>query len=383
MAHQTLVLNFDTLFVLQHQWWGVSTLNNLFKAWHKRKFVPDRALNVKYFDVDLLSSCTISRLKMNFINDFGPKTRPSPIRPAKPPVAAQASPPPRTGHQMSDASDSESEEFHDARIPPEEEASLLAASNITKLEANNLFSQARYSEAISTYDRALASCPNYLEYEIAVLKSNISACHLRLEEWKEAIEAANAALDGLDRIDPRPKRTEGTSGASRAKPEPGLGKEETAFAPNTNGIVELGDDEDDSAALDRLAVSDARRTDISRIRAKALMRRARARLSLSGWANLAGAEEDYKALAFDPTRSSLLPQSDMKVVRQELRDLPPKIAAAKEKEMGEMMGKLKELGNGILKPFGLSTDNFKMVKDEKTGGYSMSFEQGAKTEPVG
>jgi tetratricopeptide (TPR) repeat protein len=293
---------------------------------------------------------------MSFKTNFGSGIRPPPVRPLEPTSSAPAT--------AADVSDSDPDEtFHDARFPPEEEASLLAASNTTKSEANILFAQARYSEAISTYDRALGSCPNYLDYEIAVLKSNISACHLKLDEWKQAVESANAALEALDRIDPPPPP-----------------KKETAAAPDNNDVVELaeGEDEDDAAALEKLTLSDARKADISRIRAKALMRRARARSSLAGWADLAGAEEDYKLLASDPRLSSILPQSDMKAVRAGLRDLPPKIAAAKEKEMGEMMGKLKELGNGILKPFGLSTDNFKMVKDEKTGGYSMSFEQGGK-----
>lgn len=71
-----------------------------------------------------------------------------------------------------------------------------------------------------------------------------------------------------------------------------------------------------------------------------------------------------------------LPPQDLKIVRQALTSLPPRINAAKEREMGEMMGKLKELGNGILKPFGLSTENFKMTKDENTGGYSLNFQQG-------
>lgn len=84
--------------------------------------------------------------------------------------------------------------------------------------------------------------------------------------------------------------------------------------------------------------------------------------------------------------------ADRKIVVRQLKELPPRTKAAQEKEMGEMMGKLKQvciitsserylthylqLGNGILKPFGLSTDNFQMVKDEKTGGYSMNFNQG-------
>jgi hypothetical protein len=54
------------------------------------------------------------------------------------------------------------------------------------------------------------------------------------------------------------------------------------------------------------------------------------------------------------------------------------VEEAQQNEMGEVMGKLKELGNGILKPFGLSTENFSMVKDGSTGGYNMSFQQGSR-----
>ena len=98
-----------------------------------------------------------------------------------------------------------------------------------------------------------------------------------------------------------------------------------------------------------------READIERIRAKALMRRARARSEQGGWATLQGAEEgmfvqavtyfrkltleDYKTLSQMPNLSA----ADRKIVVRQLRELPPRTKAAQEKEMGEMMGKLKQV----------------------------------------
>ena len=134
--------------------------------------------------------------------------------------------------------------------------SYSSASNTTKAEANRLFAQARYSEAISTYDRALGSCPNYLEYEIAVLKSNISACHLKLEEWKQAVDAANTALEALDKIDPPPSPP-----SKKEKEKTKEGDGQASHLDSDDVVVELAggggdDDDDDSAALAKLVADD-------------------------------------------------------------------------------------------------------------------------------
>jgi len=245
------------------------------------------------------------------------------------------------------------------RFSPEEEASLVNESNVKKASANELFGKASFQDALDTYDAAVAVCPNYLDYEIAVLKSNIAACHLKLEDWKEAVKAATAALDSLDKLQGKGDNGEGKKGVKEDDEE------------EIEEIISEG-----ATKAEDTSEKGKREADIERIRAKALMRRARARSETGGWATLQGAEDDYKVLSKMPNLSA----EDRKIVQQQLVKIPPRRRAAQEEEMGEMMNKLKGLGNSILKPFGLSTSNFNMVKDEKTGGYSMNFNQGSSSE---
>lgn len=77
--------------------------------------------------------------------------------------------------------------------------------------------------------------------------------------------------------------------------------------------------------------------------------------------------EDYKKiLALDPSHNE---------ANYAIRRLPPLIQENNEKLKEEMLGKLKDLGNMVLKPFGLSTNNFQFQKDPNSGGYSVKFHQ--------
>lgn len=152
---------------------------------------------------------------------------------------------------------------------------LLNESNAEKATANGLFAKSAFKDAIESYDKALTTCPNYLDYEIAVLKSNIAACHLKLEDWKEAIKAATAAIDGLDRLQGRNNEDKGDAG-------------------DATKVEEEADEEiisDGAAKAEDTSDKAKKEADIERIRAKALMRRARARSEQGGWSSLQGAEE--------------------------------------------------------------------------------------------
>uniref|UniRef100_A0A8B9ZLY8 Tetratricopeptide repeat protein 1 n=1 Tax=Anas zonorhyncha TaxID=75864 RepID=A0A8B9ZLY8_9AVES len=77
--------------------------------------------------------------------------------------------------------------------------------------------------------------------------------------------------------------------------------------------------------------------------------------------------EDYKAvLEKDPS---------VHQAREACMRLPRQIEERNEKLKKEMLGKLKDLGNLVLRPFGLSTENFQIKQDSSTGSYSINFVQ--------
>lgn len=208
---------------------------------------------------------------------------------------------------------------------------LLKQAHEIKQEANQLYASGCYDQAISSYDRALASCPNYLDYDVAVLRCNISACYLKLEDWKAAVDSATTSLDRLEKIIPSesPKNSDQTQ------------SEDSKSSKDNDAVVEIsGDDEDaEEKELQRLKELDETRTNVLRIRAKALMRRAKGKSQAGGWASLQGALEDYQVL----DKMNNLPPDDRRIVQRALRDLPGRINEAKDKEMGEMMSKMKDV----------------------------------------
>ncbi|AWO99723.1 putative tetratricopeptide repeat protein 1 [Scophthalmus maximus] len=77
--------------------------------------------------------------------------------------------------------------------------------------------------------------------------------------------------------------------------------------------------------------------------------------------------EDYKmVLERDPNQTG---------ARLACMKLPQQIQERNEKLKEEMLGKLKDLGNMILRPFGLSTNNFQVNQDQGSGSYSINFVQ--------
>lgn len=102
------------------------------------------------------------------------------------------------------------------------------------------------------------------------------------------MNSATSCLEGLERIDPtlrRKKEEGGQEEVSRRRREP----YQQDHAENS-GIVQEVDDKT-AAKIEAMDKSGKSREEVQKIRVKALMRRAKAREALGGWAALQGASE--------------------------------------------------------------------------------------------
>ncbi|XP_012281528.1 tetratricopeptide repeat protein 1 [Orussus abietinus] len=114
-----------------------------------------------------------------------------------------------------------------------------------------------------------------------------------------------------------------------------------------------------------LAITDcSRAVELDTNYVKAYLRRARLYEQSE---KLDEALEDFKkVLTFDPQHVE---------ANRAIRTLPAAIQDKNEKLKAEMLSKFKDLGNIMLKPLGLSTDNFKLEKNPDGEGYSVKFQQ--------
>lgn len=128
-----------------------------------------------------------------------------------------------------------------------------------------------------------------MDYEVAVLKSNVAACQLKLKEWKEAVDAATQSLDCLECLDPTPKQ-ESTKADADHTSSVNISNSTSTDVGQQGGVVEEVDDVT-AAKIEALEKSGRSRDEIQKIRIKALLRRAKAREELGGWSSLQGADE--------------------------------------------------------------------------------------------
>lgn len=168
----------------------------------------------------------------------------------------------------------------------------MKESNDIKSRANEAFVAAKYKEAIELYEKALQTCPRYLGYERAVLKSNVAACNLQIEEWKEAVKAAGECLDLLDMAEgkKKEKRDKADAGSESGNEDDNKDCAEEEEEEADEEIITPG-----AAKAEDTSAKARRKADIERIRVKALMRRGKARMEIGSWSSLQGAEEGMTA----------------------------------------------------------------------------------------
>lgn len=206
-------------------------------------------------------------------------------------------------------------------LSPEELEANKEKADKLKVEGNELFKNEEALKAVKLYTDALNICPSKYNKERAVLFGNRAAAKMKLESIKSAIDDCTRAIELYPEYVRALLRWVGPSSFTYSITRP------LTFYPSTYRRAKLYEQDD----------------------------------------KLDEALADYKRVyEIDP--------GQREACEAQVR-LPPLINERNEKLKTEMLSSLKDLGNMILKPFGLSTANFQMQQDPNSGSYSINFNQ--------
>eukprot|EP00753_Platysulcus_tardus_P021375 PLAT8884.1.p1 GENE.PLAT8884.1~~PLAT8884.1.p1 ORF type:complete len:271 (+),score=110.85 PLAT8884.1:54-866(+) len=259
-----------------------------------------------------------------------------------------------------DADGGGEEEAPDAPVVPEEPKDLDAAL-AAKAEGNAAYKRREFEEALRLYERAISLCP--VEEEEVLEGEEESADSTSVDADGDAEPAA--ASEATESEEPAEvsalDATTTTEGAEEAAAEP---------KPPTELQVTLAIFHGNAAAvlLALMRYEEARTHCDAALKlnpayTKLYLRRATVLEQLGKYCDALADVEKAAAGGMDA-----------RVVDPMRRRLKPLAAEEQEKLKAEALGTLKKLGDALLSPFGMSTDNFKFNPDGK-GGYSMSFER--------
>ncbi|KDQ63827.1 hypothetical protein JAAARDRAFT_203211 [Jaapia argillacea MUCL 33604] len=256
----------------------------------------------------------------------------------------------------SDPQLSVSEETSGARVADETDVKkCLSDAEESKQEGNEYFRAKRWNEALNAYRSGLGRLPRAKGKEPNVMRDE--------PDSPIAGEPLNLSESNVDEGDTKVKASPYEGTEFQLSPwEIECAKARSILNANIGACyVKLGDHKDAVQACTDALADDPQY-------AKALQRRATSNEVIGSWSSLTSAQEDYNTLL------KILPPTSPQIggIKRSLETLKPRVEAAQKREMGEMVDKLKGLGNSILGNFGLSTDNFKFEPNGQ-GGYSMNF----------
>ncbi|KAG1666593.1 Tetratricopeptide repeat protein 1 [Nymphon striatum] len=249
-------------------------------------------------------------------------------------------------------------EMEESLTDEEKEVRKIEAQAL-KDNGNELYKNESFEDAIKKYTEALLICPLSFAKDRSIMYSNRAACRVKLDKKETAItdctqgEACNVAGTAhlMSNLIYKPTLAFSAIAISNFQSSSNLNHQ---AKPKKKCVFnEHWLNNPDYSAVE-----------LNPNYTKAFTRRAQLYEQTE---KLDDALADYKKiLELEPNNIE---------ANQACMRLPQQINERNEKLKTEMMGKLKDLGNLFLRPFGLSTDNFQLNQNQDGGGgYSVNFQ---------